>query len=284
MPFHGLLGISIQADEYAGGDASMELTMAAQEDASPWDTVDSQAEPYESLPGRAYFSQLGVVRTKPARADAPRTMSKSCSDKLALKQCTSLLSSVASLLVSPTSVYLRSLIIPELQYSESGCRRSFSAEHEGRMRPLSGVHWAGGYVFSPFRVEATTKEFAYSRREVARRTEKTASSNLAIAWSRHGLEESMIGGVRQGMKKFTMRAASAVSRIRLWSLALDTASLLGASGSVIRDVLSLPTYQDLKDSALLHGRHVVKDDVKKLALTGWVANAGDSGFDLRTHL
>jgi len=51
----------------------MELTMAAQDDASPWAAPPSTLElplatdtpQYPILQGRGYFSELGVVRRKP---------------------------------------------------------------------------------------------------------------------------------------------------------------------------------------------------------------------------
>lgn len=131
----------------------MELIMAAQEDDSPWQlpcstSADKQPNPLEAetaLPGRAYFSQLGIVRRKPARGDAPPTLSKSCSDKIALKQCTSLLSSLASLLVHPANAYIDTLVLPESQYSAVACERAFSGT--GRMKSLVGKQWNEGYAF-----------------------------------------------------------------------------------------------------------------------------------------
>lgn len=60
-------------NQVVGGDASMELTMAAQDDASPWTSSPSTLElsdvshnhQYPALQGRGYFSELGVVRRKP---------------------------------------------------------------------------------------------------------------------------------------------------------------------------------------------------------------------------
>ena len=46
------------------GDASMELIMAKQEDASPW-PVPLPSETNAGLLGRGSFSELGVVRRKP---------------------------------------------------------------------------------------------------------------------------------------------------------------------------------------------------------------------------
>ncbi|KAK8061245.1 hypothetical protein PG994_007611 [Apiospora phragmitis] len=196
-----------------------------------------------SLPGRTYFQHLGIVRRKPARGDAPATLSKSCSDKLALRQCTSLLSSTASLLVSPTHAYLSTLILPASQYSATGCERAFSGR--GRMAAVKEKidQQHGGYRFAPFRVDTTDLEFAFSRRGVTNRlaregaaaaaavaaaADKIAASNLAVAWTASGLEEASLGGTLQGRKLFDPRGASFASRRKMWVLAVEIASMLGA--------------------------------------------------------
>lgn len=171
------------------GDASMELCMAAQEDATPWeitrkapssggsDTDASEQAGSSSssavpilLDGRAHFSLLGVVRRKPARADAESTRSKSCSDKLALRQVSSLLSYETSLLVAPTeNAYLEGLILPEAEISRGACERSFGGT--GRMKGLEGRFWPQqsqvddgeerkitGYRFRPFKVLSVLTE------------------------------------------------------------------------------------------------------------------------------
>jgi tRNA-specific adenosine deaminase 1 len=145
--------------------------MAAQEDATPWaippdasgagpDAADADAAADSLLDGRAHFSRLGVVRRKPARTDAEATRSKSCSDKLALREVASLLSLETSLLVAPSaSAYLAGLIMPEGEVSRDGCERAFGGS--GRMGSLAGLAWPGGgegiggryyYGFRPFRV------------------------------------------------------------------------------------------------------------------------------------
>lgn len=143
--------------------------MAAQDDPRPWEIApepetertESPGAGAELLDGRAYFSRLGIVRRKPARADAEATLSKSCSDKLALRQVSSLLSYEASLLVAPTrNAYIEGLILPEEEISRVGCERCFSAT--GRMKMLNGRFWPApddsvvqyryGYRFQPFNV------------------------------------------------------------------------------------------------------------------------------------
>lgn len=103
------------------------------------------------------------------------------------------------------------------------------------MHPLTNRKWAGGYAFRPFEVHTTDLEFAFSRREVARRAagaavtfhttstaetrnnknkekSKTAASNLAVAWTAAptptptclrgmGLEEATLGGILQGHRR-----------------------------------------------------------------------------------
>jgi tRNA-specific adenosine deaminase 1 len=263
------------------GDASMELTMAAQDDAAPWEIPASPivAEAPDSLlSGRAFFSRLGTVRRKPARGDAPPTLSKSCSDKLALKQCTSLLSSLTSLLVHPGNAYLSSVILPESQFSATGCARSFAAT--GRMQSVAGRTWPGGYAFREFKVLTTSLEFAFSKREVTGRSSRTSASNLAVAWSAAGLDEGLVGGVLQGRKQFDGKGASLTSRKKMWALALDVARLDGVGGEDVRRQLEAETYGDIKEGELLEGRKRVKEDVRSEALKGWVRNIGDESFIL----
>lgn len=256
----------------------MELTIGAQQDATPWDIPDpaTLCSPKTSLPGREFFSQLGVVRRKPARRDAPPTLSKSCSDKLALKQCASLLSALASLFVNPSNSYIDVLVLPESQYSQIGCERGFS--RHGRMKSLDGRHWPGGYSFKPFKIDTTDVEFYFSKRSVMARAEKISASNLAAAWSTSGVEETILGGIIQGRKPFDIRGASRMSRRQMWGTALDLARDLDDNN--LRFALDVSTYGDVKEGPLLAARRQVKAEVRGTALAGWVKNEGDSRFKI----
>lgn len=151
--------------------------MAAQEDATPWEIAQKETPPSATseeevsttqtlLDGRAHFSLLGVVRRKPARMDAESTRSKSCSDKLALRQVSSLLSCETSRLVAPTeNAYLAGLVLPEDEISQVGFDRSFG--ENGRMQGLKGRTWPGtaelkenapGYQFRPFQILSVPSE------------------------------------------------------------------------------------------------------------------------------
>lgn len=69
--------IHMYCSEAPCGDASMELTMNVQEDATPWPLPKAVSPPNESnqgedgaLKGRGYFSELGIVRRKPCTSSS----------------------------------------------------------------------------------------------------------------------------------------------------------------------------------------------------------------------
>ncbi|KAI1519907.1 Adenosine-deaminase domain containing protein [Pyrenophora tritici-repentis] len=264
------------------GDASMELTMALQENATPWTsappTLSSSADQEPSaLRGRSNFSLLGIVRAKPSRPDAPPTLSKSCTDKLAAKQATSLLSSTTSLLISPRNAYLESLVLPSSQYVPEACTRAFSSS--GRLRNLTQMqtgNWKEGYRFQPFNILPTEREFTWSRRAVSA-AEKAVSSNLSAVWT-PSWQETLIGGVLQGRKQMDPRGASRVCRRGMWMEALRLAGLVGGA-VLVRETLGRKTYEQVKGTEVLGDRKQVKDDVRA-ALKGWIRNTGDDAWYL----
>jgi tRNA-specific adenosine deaminase 1 len=297
----------------------MELTIAAQEDSTPWELLSNNTSASASsstqpslLHGRRYFSALGQVRGKPSRPDAPPTLSKSCSDKLALKQATSLLSSTTSLLISPQKAYLTSLVLPASQFSETACTRAFSSS--GRLASLEGKTWGGGYAFKEFRILTTEKEFEYSRRQALQAGEKLVSSNIAsISGTHPTASETLIGGTLQGRKQFSFPGASRVCKRRMWQLALSIAVIASPQvlinldkrkpekdesypdfkGFTLRNgddekrllgdhpivqSLKAETYAKFKKGKLLEERKRVKREVRETALKGWVRNEGGEGF------
>ncbi|KAJ8108344.1 hypothetical protein OPT61_g8242 [Boeremia exigua] len=285
QPFtiRGDVQIHMYCSEAPCGDASMELTMDAQEDATPWTsvppTVTSDALPDSAgaLRGRSNFSLLGAVRCKPSRPDAPPTLSKSCTDKLALKQATSILSSVTSSLVSPRNAYIHSLILPASQYVPAACERAFS--RTGRLQKVDDgtiQAWGGGYRWQPFDVRPTMREFSWSRRSVAVH-EKAVASNLSAVWT-PSWQETLIGGVLQGRKQMDPRGASKICKRSGWKLALQIASVVGAPAAF--EALSRVTYREVKKDAILEARRKVKADTQEHGLGGWVKNAGDADFHL----
>ena len=69
QPFTFLDDVSIMmyCSEAPCGDASMELVMEVQEDATPWPVTVENDSLKTTLLGRGSFSQLGIVRRKPGK-------------------------------------------------------------------------------------------------------------------------------------------------------------------------------------------------------------------------
>lgn len=279
--------IHMYCSEAPCGDASMELTMDAQEDPTPWTsappTVTSEARPDSAAPlrGRSNFALLGAVRCKPSRPDAPPTLTKSCTDKLTVTQAASLLSSVTSMLICPRNAYIHSLVLPASQHVPNACERAFSLS--GRLHALTDEtmqSWRGGYRWQPFAVRPTQREFAWSRRSAAAH-EKAVASNLSAVFT-PSWQETLIAGVLQGRKQLDPRGASRICRTSMWMLARQIAAIAGAPA--VLEALTKPTYRDVKASGTLNARRKVKTDVREHGLGGWVQNVGDSDFSLSASL
>jgi tRNA-specific adenosine deaminase 1 len=100
---------------YQGGDAStrflaslQDAEMAALKDS----TIFTPLSPDAASRGRDNYSRLGVLRTKPGRADSPPTLSMSCSDKIASWAVLGFQGALASHFLGP--LYLSRVIIGEV--------------------------------------------------------------------------------------------------------------------------------------------------------------------------
>lgn len=229
----------------------MELTMAAQEDATPWVQLPSTmvlpnlgpANSKDAAPillrGRGDFSQLSLVRTKPGRADSPPTLSKSCSDKLSSRQVLSVLSTPTCYLIAPTpNAYIQSLILPQAEYCKEGCRRAFGPT--GRMKDLVQKEddLGRGYRYRPFEVLTTSAEFEYSRRKAIMNSplHSPISSNISTLWASNMLRnETLISGVLQGRKAFPppkfAAGTSKVCKMGMWATCVQLAKYMVSNGA-----------------------------------------------------
>lgn len=253
----------------------MELVMAAQEDSSPWENQD--ARHFGELHGRGHFSALGIVRRKPSRPDATPTLSKSCTDKIALTQTLSFLSSIPSLVLGYAGAYLSTLTIPQSQYSAKGCHRAFSTVGRlsclGSMQPIELF----GYKFHPLGIKTTTIEFEFSRRVMGDR--KIVASNIASVWS-SSFEETLIGGILQGRKIGDPRGASQISRRQMAMLLLQVVNVIISmpidGTECFRKLINSHNYSSLKHTDLLAARRNAKKKIIHVALQGWIKNVEDN--------
>lgn len=123
------LQLALYVSEPPCGDMSMSHISS---DGPLWE--EPPAKKSQIVRGRAHFNRVGVVRTKPGRADSLVTFLKSCSDKLCLKQFTGILNCISSLLVEP--IYLDFLVVQRDKYNEKDFHRCFRE----RLKLTSGIH------------------------------------------------------------------------------------------------------------------------------------------------
>ena len=265
------------------GDASMEILMSDLPDVEPW------ANPVcvTNLHGRGYFSNLGVVRRKPARGDAEATMSKSCTDKLTLKQTLSLLSFHSALLIAPTSnAYLSTLVLPHKKHSRTASARAFG--HAGRLSGLHAQDLVGAFRYRPFETKSLSPDFssfAFSKPGPGEDFKKTGNvSALHIHEQIKGhcaVNEALVGGVKQGFKQLTNdnRKASCVSRRKLCELtkaiiiqlAERRNDIPGDVLQALENTAAAETYGSFKASILGRSRGNAKALVTQL-LGNWTKN------------
>lgn len=267
--------VHMYCSEAPCGDASMELTIADQDVPTPWsdqeqDVTNNTSQSSlgnpritEDMLGRGHFDRLGIVRRKPARPDAPPTNSKSCSDKLALKQCTGVTSSLTSLLIE--SIYLSTLVLPKERCVESAVERAWG--RQGRMKDLVEFQTdRKRYAYRPFRVEKTDRRFEFRKMEGAR------ASNIAVLALPHRIEV-LINGVLQGRKQDDPNGACSVSRRQMWTSVQDMMRV---------EDMDLPegSYGFVKSCDVLQERRQIKRAAYERALTPWIVNEGDDDWTL----
>lgn len=261
------LRIHMYVSESPCGDCSLSTTAstyyATAKEIETWQ-AELERLPNGLVRGRDHFHHVGHVRTKPGRRDSPLSMSKSCSDKLALKQFTSLLSGPVSNIIDSTAdedddceasgFFLSSLIVPRSEIISTDFARAF----RGRLANITApAHY--------FDFEGTDVEFAHSRKQLAEKGTKPCP--YAIVHVENGKSEGTIMGVRQGFKPSAVcKGPSQVSRIEI--------------ARTVRQVLeqesiSLPEnveYLKFKDGN--KGRRALKQEVYK-DLTVWAGTKPD---------
>jgi len=281
--------ISLFSTEAPCGDASMELVIAAAEtagqDISPWPTGAEQEIPTtdaQGLPfGRGFFSKLGALRRKPARADAEISMSKSCTDKLMLKQFVGILNFPLDMfLESSPEAFLKRIVVYEDQYSEAGYSRAFGPE--GRLHEILTAGEEDLRTSARF-FEVCTLPFHFRRFEFEKHRgglgtiRKNKVSNVTAQWIAAGegqkdnaAVEVLVNGVKQGFKQFDEkeRKGSVVCRRNMVRKAVELQKVLNETGigAVVPELeIGMPcSYSELKSSPFKEHR----DHLKQLVLAG----------------
>ena len=123
------------ATSLAGGDASMRYLAASQDEemarlkdsSPPPPPVPTLASHTTSIcRGRDGYSRLGVLRTKPGRADSPSTSCMSCSDKMATWNVHGIQGALGSYILHP--LYIDAIVIGDVPGGGSSLRQTILQE------------------------------------------------------------------------------------------------------------------------------------------------------------
>ncbi|KAK6351062.1 hypothetical protein TWF718_004235 [Orbilia javanica] len=291
------------------GDASMEFIISAQQDPTPWSPPPPPLNTHSNkenttptpLPGRSYFSSLSIVRRKPSRPDAPATLSKSCTDKLTLKQFTSVLSSISSIIIRPNeSAYLKTFTVPFEKYNHEGYTRAFTTTPpNGRLSNLSlfpetvteeDNHHS--YIFHPLTPTPLPQSFplTYKYSKPPPQDTTTKASNISALYINHPktspITEVLISGVKQGNAQLSTargdKKGSVVCRKRMWLFLRQIVDLLPENHqSTKRKVGNSSKYLELKAIDIRNTQSRINTkNLVTCALSGWERNIGDDNWGI----
>ncbi|KAF3113099.1 hypothetical protein TWF706_010099 [Orbilia oligospora] len=307
---HPSISIHLFSTEPPCGDASMEFIISAQQDPTPWslptttttitnNNKENTPLPSNPLPGRSYFSTLSIVRRKPSRPDAPPTLSKSCTDKLTLKQFTSVLSSLSSILILPTkAAYIKTFTVPFDKFNQEGYTRAFTpSPPNGRLSTCMHLIDDTGikdYSFHPLSPTPLSQSFPFTSYPYSKpppQDTTTKASNISTLYINHPrtkpTTEVLISGVKQGIAQLSTvrgdKKGSVVCRKRMWLFLRQIVDLLPSNQylDTKTKIESSRTYFELKEinihstQSRIRMKHIVTG-----ALNGWERNIGDDDWGL----
>lgn len=119
--------LALYISEPPCGDASTLYLASKTKSTDNWEnSCDASGEPKSKkaklVRGRFGFGQLGIIRSKPGRLDSIPTNSKSCSDKLTVKEVVGLTNALTSVLI-PEGIFLDYLLLED--FNDEDVQRCF---------------------------------------------------------------------------------------------------------------------------------------------------------------
>ncbi|CUA76839.1 tRNA-specific adenosine deaminase 1 [Rhizoctonia solani] len=259
-----------------GGDASTSALainqpaeMAALKAISPM----PRPEKGTTARGRDNYNALGWLRTKPARADAPPTISHSCSDKIALWSLVGFQGALLYQLMGP--LFFSGLVIGDVlgQFSDTDvdrvrgdCRRALVE----RLRPLPD----GVQVPYELQIAFTSVPFPHARSQIPE--SNVVSDPESHIWigpsgSSQSISETTVNGFRRGVgpKRYqTPRFQPALCKASLMRLHLNSCGLIGETE------LPSGTYYQLKRHNHAEKYEATKSVLRSpgAPLEGWIVS------------
>ena len=248
-------------------------------DDDPYQFVDPSN--HSIIRGRLNYKRLGIVRTKPGRYDSEMTLSKSCSDKLCIKQVSSLLNCLTWSLFKE-KVFLDYLVIPRLTAQDkSSLERSFKQR-------LQGCNHATHY----FKILSCTEPFVDDDNRCSTGIDSSPAvmSSIKLYYyykdnndnnnnnsnndKKRTVEQAILNGLRNGFYtkgSGPLRAGSEtpISRAAQWAKYLSLERTEVYNGHQTRG-----SYLEYKNS-LVDRRQVIEDVKTYLAPAGWIRTFRD---------
>ncbi|GLB33462.1 putative adenosine-deaminase (editase) [Lyophyllum shimeji] len=226
--------VSLYVSTMPCGDASMRFLAAVQDEemaALKDSAVYAPLGPNEASRGRDNYARLGVLRTKPGRADSPPTFCMSCSDKIASWSILGFQGALGSRFLRP--LYISTIVIGEVPLDmqdivREDCERAF-------WRRLGHVdeELHPGYSLHVPVIKFTAQPFVHSRTVLGNTTPLSGSCNDALCWTADTEPkpyEVLINGFKRGVSpkhRFHEKARPRLSRIAVLALYNRTLGLLG---------------------------------------------------------
>lgn len=244
----------LSKDEFPRGENNQEICI--RDDDSIQFVKDGNTT---TLRGRMNYRRLGVTRTKPGRIDSIITLSKSCSDKLCLKQATSVLNAINWSLISPP-IFLDYLVVPSKDY----CCNDLTESFHNRLNTTFSV---------PLEILTCSKSFVDEKRH--NNQEPSPMSSIKLFFDLPYLlpvEQAILNGLKNGFytrgtKPLRKNCESIVSRYSQWKYF-----------RTFGPDKTKQTYLEFKKSQC--GRRKMIDEVKKLlSPDGWISTMEDDAKD-----
>lgn len=209
------------------GDASTRL-LACMQDEEMATLKDSMVipslNPNAASRGRDDYSRLGVLRTKPGRADSPPTLCMSCSDKIASWNVLGFQGALAARFFEP--LYLSTVVIGEVPLDmqdtvKDDCERAFWK----RLEPIRDL--PPGYILHTPAIQFTSHAFTHSRIAVGGAPSIGGSCNESLCWIADSEKphEVLINGLKRGVPpkhRFRDKSRPQVSKVSLFQIYMQT--------------------------------------------------------------
>ncbi|KAF8211520.1 adenosine deaminase/editase [Mycena galopus ATCC 62051] len=271
--------LSLYVSTVPCGDASMRFLSTSQDEqmaALKDSAIRPPTDPTLAARGRDNYALFGVLRTKPGRADAPSTVSMSCSDKIASWSFLGIQGALGSRFLRP--LYIHSVIIGEVPAElhsvvRDDCERAL-------WRRLEAILDCGEYSLHRPTIQFTPMPFLHSRTLTP---QVGASCNESLWWIADSSKpaEVLINGFKRGVApKHRHREQSRPQACRRSMLLLyhETLRVCGLPPEP-----DLP-YQDTKQ--LVADYQAAKTSLmgKRGIFSGWIRGSTNPRVDDSEHL